>query len=66
MKYITQVDNLHVVEVNGHNVKVKKEVDRWSFYGMSMDKYYRIDCAGTPLATIVLFCELVKLIEEHI
>ena len=66
MKYITQVDNLHVVEVNGHNTKVKKDPKGWYFNGFFMDCHYRVSCVEQPLAKIVLFYELVKLIEEHI
>lgn len=66
MKYITQVDNIHVVEVNGYNVKVRKQIAGWKFDGLFMDGHYRVSCVEEPLAKIVLFCELVKLIEEHI
>lgn len=67
MKYITQVDSYHIIEIRGVNHKIKHIGLSYFYNGMEIrvfDKKLLITNDGQiELSSIVLFVEIVKLIE---
>lgn len=67
MNYITKVDDYHVIELNGVNVKVREASTYFIFKNIDVCKAnlnIRIP-SYTPLSTIVVFVEMVRLIKEQ-
>ncbi len=68
MKYITKVDQFHVIAVNGKNNQVSEDHDSYSYGGMNIKK---ADIASVytrsfvHFSHIIIFIEMVKLILEY-
>ena len=66
MKYITKVDNLHIVEVSGENRQISEVSGRYEYKGMKMFQYNSSISSKNHMALseILLFVEVCKLIQE--
>lgn len=78
MHYITKVDDLHIVSLNGKNVKVREELTSFAVYyphdsTSVSDKItitpaaaYAVYCTNAkPFTAILVAVELVKFIKEQ-
>ncbi len=76
MRYITKVDDVHVVEINGVNHQVPERVVQYSsidepqiiFNGcrIASDNTVDLESHGYHLAQIVLAVEVAKFIRENV
>tara|TARA_R110000744_G_scaffold118299_1_gene220982 strand:+ start:722 stop:934 length:213 start_codon:yes stop_codon:yes gene_type:complete len=62
IKYITKVDNEHILTVNERNVKVEETFNphRFEFNSVIVSAEYHIEAYKQPFTTVVLAVELAR------